>query len=314
MGAKRVFEGLTLVTVGVILLANTSGALPWSVWWNILMLWPLLLVAAGIDILGRSVGSTALRVLASLVVIGGLVYGAMTGVNGLSVPVLVAPRAGQPFSHAEAHDPAVTEGAAKIDAGLGKLTLMGGDVLASANGRTPFGRPKFDARVTPRVRRGVLANDEVADVAISSGSGRGMIAVPGPASSFMDVTLDRSVLWDIEVNAGLSDATLDLSGMKVRSVSADMGLSNATVTFGEGTQAATIKGGLFSVKLRVPRASGVEVSATNGLGSMRFADGWTRVSGSALDGVWRTAGFDTALSRLTIHLEAGLSSVDVERY
>ncbi len=320
MAAKRVLPGLTVITIGLILLANTTGALPWSVWWSILMLWPLLLVAAGIDILGRSVGSTALRVLASLVVIGGLAYGALTGVNGVRVPVLFGARTGQAFSHAAAHDPTVTFGVARIDAGLSRLTLKAGDDLASANGRTPFGKPAFEVKGgTPRssvVPTNPGDNGGVAaDVSISSGNGNGVVAVPGPTDSFMDVTLDRSVLWEtLTLNAGLSDTTLDMSGLKVGSLTADMGLSNSTITFGPETRDATIKGGLSSMTLRVPASMAVEVDASNGLGSIRFDNGWTRVSGGTFDGVWRTDGFDAASAKLTIHLEAGLSSVDVQRY
>ena len=54
MDVRKVFSGLNIIVVGVILLANTLGYLPWSVWWTILSLWPLLLVAAGLDVLGSA--------------------------------------------------------------------------------------------------------------------------------------------------------------------------------------------------------------------------------------------------------------------
>lgn len=307
MAAKRLMSGLTFITAGLILLANTTGALPWSVWWSIATLWPLLLVAAGIDILGRSTGSTALRVLGSLVVIGGLVYGAMTGVSGARVPALFGARNGQEFSHAAAHDPSLTFGVAKIDVGLSKLTVKAGGDLASATGRTPFGRPTFELKSTNR-------QAGLADVTISSGNGNGIVAVPGPSDSFMDVTLDRTVRWDLTVNAGLSDTTLDLSQIKLGSLTADMGLSNSTITFGVDARDATIRGGLSAMKLRVPASTAVEVDVSNGLGGVRFSPGWTRVSGDAFDGVWRTPGFDTASAKLTIRIQAGFSSIDVQRY
>jgi hypothetical protein len=71
MTVKRVFEGLTLVLIGVILLLNTTGSLPWSVWLHVLSLWPLLLVAAGLDIIAKGIDAEWLRVISSLLVIAG---------------------------------------------------------------------------------------------------------------------------------------------------------------------------------------------------------------------------------------------------
>ena len=44
---KKALNGVTVIVVGGILLANTTGYLPWGVWWGIFSLWPLLVVAVG---------------------------------------------------------------------------------------------------------------------------------------------------------------------------------------------------------------------------------------------------------------------------
>jgi hypothetical protein len=58
MHFNKAVEGLTLVAVGLIFLGNTTGALPWSVWISIFSLWPLLLVAAGVDLIGKGLVNT----------------------------------------------------------------------------------------------------------------------------------------------------------------------------------------------------------------------------------------------------------------
>ncbi len=40
-----------LVGLGIILLLNNFGALPWSVWETIFRLWPVLVIGVGLDLL-----------------------------------------------------------------------------------------------------------------------------------------------------------------------------------------------------------------------------------------------------------------------
>ena len=42
---------IILITLGVVFLMNNLGVLDWSVWVVIFRLWPVLLVAAGLDLL-----------------------------------------------------------------------------------------------------------------------------------------------------------------------------------------------------------------------------------------------------------------------
>ena len=51
MKANKIISGLTLLLIGIILLANTLNILEWSVWLNIIKLWPLLLVSWGISLI-----------------------------------------------------------------------------------------------------------------------------------------------------------------------------------------------------------------------------------------------------------------------
>jgi hypothetical protein len=48
---EAVFGGLTMILVGFVLLLNTMGTLPWSVWGGFIYLWPLLLIMGGLALL-----------------------------------------------------------------------------------------------------------------------------------------------------------------------------------------------------------------------------------------------------------------------
>jgi hypothetical protein len=300
---KRILSGLTVIAIGVILLANTTGALPWTVWLNILMLWPLLLVAAGIDVIGRSLDNGLLRALGSVIILVGLAWGALAGTDG--VPQLAAPFTitgpSVHFAFSEPHDGSITTGKAHVSGGLGVLTLKEGGQLATASGETPFGRPKLDVQ-----RDGNSATVEIG----TSGDG-GIRFGPSPHST-LDVTLDPFVLWQsLKVDSGMSKATLDLSRLHVRAAEVDAGMSNIDLTVGrpwEGNEQVTVKAGMSNILVRLPAGVVSEVRVSNGLGSTQVGGAWQRGS----DDVWRTTGGGEPQLRLEV--DAGLSSVRVEEY
>lgn len=308
MQVKRILGGLTVVAIGLVLLANTTGYLPWSVWRNILSLWPLLLVAAGIDIIGRSADTVWLRALSSLLVLGGLAYGALVmPAMGASGFVIGTARSATPFSFSEPHDDSIRSGRASVNAGLSRFKLGSGETLATAAGMSPFGTPSFDARKT--------GSSVVVSVAEHE---NGPFVFTGRTDSSMDMTLDRSVAWDsLDISAGLSDSVIDLSDLEVTRSDVSVGLSSTTITFGRKAldARATISGGLGSLKLRVPSGLAVELDASTGLGSLNVPSGWTRVSGSGGQSVRRTPGFDSSTGpKLRIDLSAGLGSTNIEEY
>lgn len=49
------FHAVFLISIGSLLLANNFGYLPWSIWQNLIVYWPVLIIFCGIDvILGKS--------------------------------------------------------------------------------------------------------------------------------------------------------------------------------------------------------------------------------------------------------------------
>ena len=61
--------GQMWVNFGLIFLGQMLGYLEWDVWLNILRLWPLLLVALGLEIAGKGLRSEWVRALGNVVVI-----------------------------------------------------------------------------------------------------------------------------------------------------------------------------------------------------------------------------------------------------
>jgi hypothetical protein len=301
---KRVMEGLTVVTVGSILLANTTGYLSWGVWWDILSLWPLLIVAVGFDILGKSLGSDLLRALSSLLVIGGLLFGALllpdTDTRGMFSVV----RSGEEqddLDYEYSHDRHVEDGVASIRLGAGELMVYEGDELATMIGSTPFDDPVFDVRV----------DDSSAQVDIDGGSG----AAVG-VGAHMEVTLDREVEWEIAMEAGAGRIEADLSDLVVKDVRVDAGAADVELTVGDLARRTRVEveAGVGRVVVRVPEGLEAEVRASTGLAGVDVDDAFRRVDDGEGQRTWRTPGFEDAARTISIVVEAGVAGVDIVVY
>ncbi|MEW6082005.1 MAG: DUF5668 domain-containing protein [Bacillota bacterium] len=67
MRLARLFNGLLFIAVGILLLANTMGVLPWTLWRNLLSLWPVFIIGLGLRIATRKEAFVPLALLVMVV-------------------------------------------------------------------------------------------------------------------------------------------------------------------------------------------------------------------------------------------------------
>jgi hypothetical protein len=305
---KRVFEGITLVLIGIILLLNTTGSLPWSVWLHVLSLWPLLLVAAGLDIVARGIDAQWLRVVSSLLVIGGLLVGAFVLPVGDAMPGFGRywGQAGAEFDMAESANQRVSTGRAVVQGGVGSYRIGSGADLARTWGRSPYGQPEF----------AVAVSGDRADVTVT-GPESGRVWIPGVrGASRINVALSGDVRWDLEIDTGVVDLQADLENLSVSSVEVRSGVSQVLLTLGglpggAGEVPVDVRGGVANFTVRVPSGVPVRVDAEAGLTNVSVDGDIPRVSGGGR--TWMTPGY-TGDSGYRIRFEAGVSNVEVVTY
>lgn len=305
---NRVTDGLVTVVIGFILFANTTGALPWSVWLSVFTLWPLLLVAAGIDIIGKSMDNVWLRVFSNLVVLGGLLFGALVmpaGTFSLGLGIGSIGREPEPFEFSEPASRRIEEGRARIGGAVGALTITEGSDLIAASGRSPFGEPDFD----------VTKDGERAEAEVTFGE-RGFFAGT-TGDPRMDVELSGDVAWELDIETGVSSLDADLSDVDVRGLTVSAGVSDCDITLGEladdaGDVEVSVQAGVSTVTIKVPRDSQLVVSAEGGLSTVGLPDGSdTAIFG---DTDWRSDGFDEDEPAYRIEFSSGIADVNVEYY
>lgn len=308
-GPERLLDGLGTVIIGVVFLGNTLGIVSWGVWWMFLTLWPVLIIALGVSILGRGLRIGALRAVAPLIIWAALAYsvaGSLTGVAGFQpMPQIVRPGvAGESFGYDEPVSGAVS-GTFEFRGGAGDITVDGGTSLVSATGNSPFGKPTFS----------VNRSADGASVAFSMGGGDSSFIVPGISTSKADVRLSETVVWDATFETGACNLDADLSSVPVKRLVLKTGASSASIRLGAvpSTSSSTdvsVKAGVSSIELLVPRDAAVRLDTHNGLSGTNVD---SRLNNTG-PGVWETPGYGSASKTLNISVESGVSSISLRTY
>jgi hypothetical protein len=305
----RVLDGLGAVIVGCVLLGNTLGILAWGLWWTFATMWPVLIIALGISILGRGLRQSWLRSVSPLLIWAALGYAvatSLTGVGGIgATPQLVLPgSAGQPFSFSE---PLGATQKAKLEfkGGAGEIVVKGGSELVSTRGTSPFGEPTVSVDRSSPVPVVSLSMADARRPGFSLGAGAGTL----------EVLLSEATLWDVSLETGASNLKADLSAVPVSALALKTGASSTMLKLGPvpSTVSRTeviVKAGVSSIEILVPRAAEVRLDTRDGLSGTDIDERLKPIGA----GVWRTPGHASAAKTIDIAVEAGVSSISVRTY
>jgi len=304
----RFFDGLVTVTIGLLLLGNTTGYISWGVWWEVVQLWPVLLISAGLGILGKAIGQTWLRVLGTLVVIAALVLAAATSLADSPV-VLFSTSGGESFAFEEPLGSG-TEASLSLKSGVGEIEI---DSIRARevriDGSSPFGQPRFEV-----TRSGSVSEVEFA----LAGEGE-ISAFPGTPATRVNASLSEQLPWDISVDSGVSTLDADLSDLEVSRFQLKTGVSSNVVRLGDAPDGAdegivTIDSGVSSVKVLVPSDAEVRVETQSGLTGVDI----TQLLDKTNQREWQTPGFDEARAAnrpvWIITAKSGIGSFAVDTY
>jgi hypothetical protein len=303
---KKAAEGINLIAIGAVLLACTFGQLPWAVWISIISLWPIALIAAGVDIIGNSTKQTWLRVLSSFIMLAALLYGAFVMTPGSwGFPIRVV-NSGEltRIDAKEAHDSGVSGGSAKVQIGATKLTIEAGSDLAALTG---------DYRGGLKPTLTVTKSGSTADVRVDYQHQNAIVFFDGDPRQGLKLALDRSVAWDkLELDAGATQSSIDLTDLDVKEVTANVGAADTTFVFDRGRDVgAQVNGGMASVKLRVPKGANVTLHVQGLPVNVSVPSGFAE-SGSFGDRTltYRGGGDGT----IDVGVDGGMATVTVETY
>lgn len=287
---------LILITLGVIFLLSNLGLLSWNLWDLIWRLWPVLLIAIGLDILfGRrsALGSLVALVLA-IALIGGVVWYAATQLPAVAGQPVTTERIVQERADAASADVRISFGAGQLRVGALKDSpnLVEGMVVTG-----PGERVLRDFRVDGSVARFTLQSE-------------GVPVGPWPwgqrnQARTWSLDLSPSVTMTLDVSTGVGESVIDLSGLVVTDLHVSSGIGQTEVRLpSRGQVRAKISGGIGQLTITLPEGMAARIHATASLGGVSVPEGYTRQ-----DDYYVSANYATAQDRVDLDVSGGIGQV-----
>ncbi|TAK23903.1 MAG: hypothetical protein EPO26_07475 [Chloroflexota bacterium] len=286
---------LILIAVGAIFLLQNFGILAPNAWHQVWRLWPLVLVLIGIEILFRG------RI--SGVVTGFLVAGLLIG--GLAA-LAVIPRLTLVAGPIETREfeyrlDGATQANVNLEFGAGRLVV---GALSAGDGRV--GRLTYTGPDALRPNARYSMRNGLGDLRFTIRPGAGEFAVfPN-----MTADLNRDVPMTLRVTSGASDATIDLTELRVSRFDLETGASSTRIVFprSAGATEARLRTGAASLVMEVPEGVAAQVRHSGGLSSLDIDQArFPNVERN----LYRSADFATNPNRVDVRVDSGASSVTV---
>ncbi|MGB8656937.1 MAG: DUF5668 domain-containing protein [Candidatus Zixiibacteriota bacterium] len=308
MHIGRIRNGAILIAVGIVLLLNTTGRLSWSVWAGIFSLWPLVLVAVGIELLFKRTHLSFLAILSPLLFIATILGPALFFESDFVGPH----HTGETYFWSQNQDSTLAKVKAIIEIRDGDLKLSSGrGKLASAE------LDYFREKPFATYRR--LSSDSSATVEITDGEriqtewiwSRGWYWGEYGKKDWK-VTLTDRVPISLQVHAKASRADLNLSDLQVKDFDLELKASNVDVRIGDLSNeiTGTIVTKACKLSIFLPEDMGLRIQNHTNLSSTSFS--W--LSLKEIDGQYQTPDFERAARKLTLYLDGSLTKLRISSY
>ncbi len=284
---------VVLIVAGVLLFAANFGWLRWDMLWGIAYLWPLALVAVGLDVLLR--GRYRLLIVVGTLVAGVLLYTGTSGSLGLG------PAAPAPEQIVQGFDGA-RRAEVRISTGVTRLVLNsdpGADLLVEGTVVPVRGE---------RIESSFSVDRDTARFRLES-AGR-ITPLGGSRPGEWDLTLSGRAPLALDVDTGVGEALLDLSGLELERLELDTGVGASTVTFpASGSFVASIDTGVGSATIRLAQGVEARIVVSRGIGAVSVPGDFERIGD-----VYTSPGYGSASERVDLSIQSGVGAVEVVRF
>ena len=302
MNESRHYRGgfvwpIILIGAGIVFLLNNLGVVDWNVWATLLRLWPLLLIAIGLDILvGRRfpLGSALLGLVLILVLV--------LAVQGALPETVTASAVGVDHTETISQDLKGAE-RASVEIGFGAGNL---DVKALAEGSPKLIQGTVDLSRNEQLSQSYSGSSGTVNYILRSrGSWPVGLEVFADSGKSWDLSLTRDVTLDLTIGSGAGRSSIDLTGLDLRSLDLHGGVGQVTVSLpAQGQYTAKIDGGVGQIVIIVPEGLSARVQTNGGLGGIT-----TQGDFSHQDDTYVTGDYNTAENRADIEVQNGVGQV-----
>lgn len=322
---RNIVDPVLSIGIGLIFLAANFGLLRWTSWTTVLRLWPVLLIAVGLEIFfGRkSVLLSGLSVLLALSILAaGLWFsGAVTGVDGIEIAnnslgaELLSEQIAQPLNGA-------SQAKVTIDSSVGALyikslsnsdNLIEGTVYAGKNETIRQQYEQQDGQASYRLDSNlsvnvpffnVNKNQYTWDLALNQDTPLDLTLNLGVGESLLD--LANLTISDLRISMGVGQATIDLPSGEYNA-SIDGGVGQTVVVLpAEGNLQINVQGGVGEIVIRVPAGMAVKVHVDRGIAGLTVPSGYTQNND-----VYTSPGYADAENSAELYIDQGIGNIAI---
>ena len=303
MSYRKIFWGVLLVLIGVLFILKNTGVLffNWHTVWN---LWPVLLILWGISVIPIKDWIKAVLSLATVIITFFIVQH-----YGNNDPWKWHFRYNDKHNDteynesftqnlAEEMDSVVKYAKLDLNIGVGNFSIRDTSSKLIEMDRTGSeGKYSMTSVDTDSTRNIKLVLDKA--------------EFQGEVKNTVKMKLNVRPVWDMDLNVGAAEVDFDLTPYKTRKINIQGGASDIEVKLGSiyPESDVNISAGAASITLKVPSDAGCEITTNTFLASKNFK-GFKKIDNHH----YQTEGFNAAAKKIRISTEAGMASIDIERY
>jgi hypothetical protein len=288
-----------LIGAGVLFLLNTLEIVSWDVWDQLWRLWPLILIAIGLDLLlGRRNPWLSLVIVVAVLAAGAAVVLSSGGFqtrgeianSNLNIPV----------SGARDADIEIDFGAGTlyVDGTAGGENLATGDLEYYSN----RGQPTQSVnRSGDSVSVNLRQPQSTSFFNFGFGPNRG---------TDWNIHLNPNVPMTVKADLGAGNSTLDFSQIKATDIDVDNGAGNTEVVFpaAAGAVSGKVSGGVGNLNIKIPEGAAARIKVDTGLGNISADSRFTK-----RDDTYETADYNSATNKIDLELDMGVGNVEISR-
>ncbi len=294
MRVGTLISGLLLILAGVAFFLLNIGYGSWASLHQISKWWPIILIVIGLGLFGRGSlprWAAYLIIFFSVGAVGTyLVLGGQTNSDYKT-------STGSALNLSRQQYPQVKQGNLSIDYTGGRLLINPGaqDLLIG----------EFSGK---QIVKSITTSDQNLKVNLSQTEHSWT-----PRQNNLDrwqLQISPELAWNVDINAGALDGTIDLSGVPVQELDCSLGAGNILFILGENGANSNVKieAGASNIKLQIDNDTGVGIDLGGALNSNNLDElGWTRTGNR-----YTSPNYQQASSKIDCDLELSAGNLDVK--
>lgn len=255
-----------MIGIGSVFMASNLGLLSWDAWMTLFRLWPILIIAIGLEIfIGRKelwlsiigVGATLSLLAAGLWVSGGL-FGSEGILPESSNVVPVSENIEHPLDSAERAE-------IKIESSVGSLNIdsLGNDenLIEGSIYSVPEERIEESYEKDGSTLHYYLGSDWEPTFP-------GSLSQRDKKKLAWEIDLTEEIPLDLNLSLGVGESEIDLSDIQLTEVALSIGVGQTRIELPEGEYEAFIEGGVGQTIITLPEEGQIDLNVSGGIGEI----------------------------------------------